>query len=89
MLIKATVVTILINAWFLIPFLSVSDMNVIAMMPDEKFWNTDAQLIQLFEVSSLSVSGGETFSQGITNSIPKTSGYTNYCRMYHDGIYFN
>ena len=74
MLIKATVVTILINAWFLIPFLSVSDMNVIAMMPDEKFWNTDAQLIQLFEVSSLSVSGGETFSQGITNSIPKTVG---------------
>lgn len=74
MLIKATVVTILINVWFLIPFISVSNMNVIAMMPDEKFWNTDAQIIQLFEISSLSVGGVETFSQGIINSIPKTVG---------------
>lgn len=74
MLIKSTLITILINAWFLIPFISVSNMKVNAMMPDENFWHTDAQLIQLFEFSSLSVSGPEKFSQGITDSIPKTLG---------------
>ncbi len=65
---------ILINLWFLVPFLHVSSMDVNALAGDDRFWLTDAQIIQLFDVMLLSPVGGEPYSAGVAGSIPKTPG---------------
>ncbi len=73
-LLKAIITVLLLNAWFLVPLLQVSGMNVIAFLGTDSFWKTDASLIQLFDVSFLSAGGHEVYTEGIAESMPKTPG---------------
>lgn len=72
--VKAVFAVFLLNAWFLIPLLQVSGMNVIAFLGTDSFWQTDASLIQLFDVLFLSAGGHEVYTSGIADSMPKTPG---------------
>ena len=71
---KAVLVTVLLNAWFLVPLLQVSGMNVIAFLGTDSFWSTDASIVQLFDVLFLSAGGHEVYADGIAESMPKTPG---------------
>lgn len=71
---KAIVFMLLLNAWFLIPLLQVSGMDVIAFIGTNSFWQTDASLVQLFDVLFLSAGGHEVYTSGIAESMPKTPG---------------
>lgn len=71
---KAVLLVMAVNAWFLVPFLQVSGMNVIAFLGTASFWETTASLGQLFDVLCLSAGGSEVYTGAITNSMPKTPG---------------
>lgn len=71
---KAVFMTIGINLWFLIPFLQVSSMKVQAYKGDEKFWNTNSMLAEIFDVTLRTSYGVETYSSGLGNTITKTVG---------------
>ena len=71
---KAVFMTIGINLWFLIPFLQVSSMKVQAYKGDEKFWNTNSMLAEIFDVTLRTSYGVETYSSGLGNAITKTVG---------------
>ena len=73
-IVKAVLAMILLNAWFLVPLLQVSDMDVIAFLGTDSFWQTDASLVQLFDVQFLSVGGHEVYANGIAESMPKAPG---------------
>ena len=73
-IIKAVLAIILLNAWFLVPLLQAVNMNVIAFLGTNSFWQTDASLIQLFDIQLLSVGGHEVYTGGIAESMPKTPG---------------
>lgn len=71
---KAVLLVMGVNAWFLVPFLQVSGMNVIAFLGTASFWETSASLGQLFDVLCLSAGGSEVYTGAITDSMPKTPG---------------
>lgn len=71
---KAVLLTTGLNLWFIIPFLSVSSMDVIATVGKDNFWDTTADIIQLFDISLYGTSGYETFGESIADSLPKTPG---------------
>ncbi len=71
---KAIFTLILLNAWFLIPMLQASGMNVTAFLGTDSLWNTDASVVQLFDVLFLSAGGHEVYTEGIAESMPKTPG---------------
>ena len=71
---KATFITVGINLWFLIPFLQVSGMKVNAIVGTENFWETEAAVLQLFDVLLLGATGIETYGEGVASSLPKTPG---------------
>ena len=71
---KSVFVFLLINAWFIVPFIQVSRMNVIAFLGTDSFWVTDASFIQLFDILHLSACGHEVYTEGIAESMPKTPG---------------
>ncbi|MBQ8281156.1 MAG: hypothetical protein IJZ25_01975, partial [Lachnospiraceae bacterium] len=73
-IVKAVLILILLNAWFLIPLMQVMDINVIAFLGTDSFWQTDASLVQLFDVEFLSAGGHEVYNSGIADSMPKTPG---------------
>lgn len=73
-LLKAALLTVGLNLWFLVPFLQVSMMNVNAMVGTERYWDTDAAIIQLFDVTLQGTSGNEMYGSGIGGSLPKTPG---------------
>lgn len=71
---KAVAVTITINAWFLVPLLQVSFMNVIAFLGTESFWQTGASFKQLFDVRCTMAAGREMYNYAETYSMVKTPG---------------
>lgn len=71
---KAIVLFLLVNAWFLVPLIQVSSMNVIAFIGTGSFWQTDASFVQLFDVLFLSAGGHEVYTSGIAESMPKSPG---------------
>ncbi len=72
--VKAVIVTILINAWFLLPLLQVSGMNVIAFLGTESYWQTGASFAQLWDVRYVTAGGHELYNFAATPSMPKTPG---------------
>ena len=73
-LLKAVGLTVLLNLWFLIPFLKASKMNVIAFIGNASYWQTGASLSQLWDLRGLTAGGSEHFDYGTTPSMPKTPG---------------
>lgn len=71
---KAVLTTICINAWFLIPLLQVSDMNVIAFLGTESYWQTGASFKQLWDVKCTMAAGRELYNFAETYSMVKTPG---------------
>ncbi len=69
-------ITILLNLWFLLPFLQASGLDVIVMEYNGGFENTGASFIQLFDVLLFSVNGRETWSFNLAESLTKTPGIT-------------
>ena len=67
---------ILLNGWFLLPFLEASGVNVIAMLGTNGFWITDATLAQVFDVLLLNVGSTESFNGLAKDVLPKTPGIT-------------
>ena len=73
-LIKAVGLTVLLNVWFLVPFLQVSKMNVLALSGSESYWQTGASFKQLWDVRCLTAAGRELYDYGAMPSMPKTPG---------------
>ena len=73
-LLKSAAFFLLLNLWYLIPFLDAYRLPLKVRTTNTYFWYTDASLIQLFDVLKLSVNGGEVFTDLNTNSMPKTPG---------------
>lgn len=73
-LIKAVGLTVLLNVWFLVPFLQVSKMNVLALAGSESYWQTGASFKQLWDVRCLTAAGRELYDYGAMPSMPKTPG---------------
>ena len=73
-IIKAALLTVGINLWFLIPFLSVSHMDVKASRGTDGFWDTGAKIVQLFDLTLQGAVGQETHGGAISESLLKTPG---------------
>lgn len=73
-LLKAVFFTILLNAWFLVPLLQASNMNVIAFIGKTNYWQTGADFWQLWDVRCLTAGGRELYDYGVSPSMPKTPG---------------
>jgi len=74
-LVKAAVLCILMNGWFLFPFLEVIlTLDVNASNITESIWNTACSVIQLFDMTILEPIGAELYSPQITGSVSKTPG---------------
>lgn len=71
---KAAGLFLLLNLWYLVPFLDAYRMPLNVKKENTAFWLTDASLTQLFDVLKLSVNGAEVFGGVNTNSMPKTPG---------------
>ena len=69
---KAGSLWLLLNLWFLLPFLK--EMQALPVRGTPNFWSTGARVVQLFDVFLNSVIGTEVFGGPIENSIPKTPG---------------
>ncbi len=72
----AAIAAVLLNLWFLVPFLAVSGMNVIAMLGTDGFWATAAIPAQIFDALLLSAGGAESYSAFVADVMPKTPGIT-------------
>lgn len=72
--IKAILVTVALNLWFLVPFLEAYGMDVVAKHTGYYFSSTGAAPAQLFDVLFLSVTGSDTYGGGLANCMPKTVG---------------
>ena len=70
--VKAGGLWLLLNAWFLLPFLKA--MKELPVWGNPSFWKTGASPVQLFDLFLPSVIGTEVFGGDITKSIPKTPG---------------
>ena len=73
-IVKAALLTVGLNLWFLVPFLSVSSMNVNAVAGSTRFWNTDAEIVQLVDMTLQGVTGVEKYGSSVVGSLPKTPG---------------
>ena len=73
-LLKAVVIAVLANIWFLLPLLQVSHMNVIAFLGTESYWQTGASFKQLFDVKCTMATGREFYNFAETYSMVKTPG---------------
>ena len=71
-IVKAGGLWLLLNVWFLLPFLQ--EMQLHGVWGNASFWQTGATFTQLFDVLLLSVTGTEPFGGAIKESIPKTPG---------------
>jgi len=71
---KAVGLAILLNLWFLVPFIKASQMNVIAFIGNASYWQTGANVKQLWDFRCLTAAGSEHFDYGATPSMPKTPG---------------
>lgn len=72
-ILKAAVLWLAMNVWFLLPFLQ--EMQVHSIWGNATFWRTKASFVQLFDMLLLSVNGTEPFGGAVTDSIPKTPGF--------------
>lgn len=72
--IKAILVTVALNLWFLVPFLEAYGMDVVAKHTGYNFLFTGTAPAQLFDVLFLSVTGSDTYGGGLADCMPKTVG---------------
>ncbi len=73
---KAAGAAVLVNLWFLLPFLEAFRLNVTAMQGDSQFATTGAAFVQLFDILLLTICYGENYDGIIANEVPKTPGIT-------------
>lgn len=71
---KAVAVVILLNAWFIIPFLQVSKMNVNVFLGEDRIWESDSPLMQLFDLLMVSAGGTEVYGKRLKTALPVTPG---------------
>lgn len=72
--VKAVLVTVALNLWFLVPFLEAYRMDVVAKHAGYNFLFTGTAPAQLFDVLFLSVTGSDTYGGGLADCMPKTVG---------------
>lgn len=71
---KAVLVTVALNLWFLVPFLQAYRMDVTAKHTGGSFLRTGAFPAQLFDIQFLSATGSDTYGRSLSESMPKTVG---------------